>query len=323
MLKIGIVGTGGMGTVHYSNYQHIDKVKVVAFVGKSEKSKEKGRQLDLPVYESIDLMCKNEDIDIVDICTPTYLHYDHVKSALNNSKHVICEKPLTLSLDKAKDLYDLAKTKQRHLYVAQVVQFTKSSDVLREIVSDNRFGKPLDAVFERLSAKPNWSNDSWMFDKSKAGLIPYDLHIHDLDLITSLFGKPKNIKVQKSQGILNFPEHYRFLYEYKDLNVVGEAAWFNAQIPFTARWRVYFEKALLVFDGSSLIAYLSDDDPVEFDISEKEKIETGINVPPTEMYLIQLRHFVDCVRKNIASPIVTKAQVLETLSILEAITDLN
>ena len=319
MLNVAIVGLGGMGTVHYMNYKHIDGVKVVGFVGRSDKSKEKAEDLGLPIYKTISEICKNEEVDIVDICTPTYLHPDHVKEGLENNKNVICEKPLALNSKDAKELFALAKTKGLHLYVAQVVQFTRQTEILREIVEDQRFGKPLDAIFERLSEKPNWGSDSWMFDKEKAGLIPFDLHIHDLDMIVSLFNKPNKVNVQKTEGILDFPEHYRFIYNYEGLNVIGEAAWFNAQIPFTARWRVYFEKAYLVNDGEKLIAYLDEGDKIEYDVEEKLKIETGINVPPTQMYLNELKHFVDCIKKDIDSSIVTSKQVISTIEILESI----
>ncbi|NLW15164.1 MAG: Gfo/Idh/MocA family oxidoreductase [Erysipelothrix sp.] len=323
MLKVGIVGLGGMGTVHYMNYKHIPQVKVVACVGTTDADKEKAKQWDLPIFDSIEAMGKEVDLDIVDICTPTFLHKDHVEQALNLNKNVICEKPLALKSEDAKYLFDLAKDKGKHLYVAQVVQFMKQTEILRQIINEGKYGKPLDAVFHRLSAKPNWGSGSWMFDKSKAGLIPYDLHIHDLDLIVSLFGAPDSVEIQETQGILDFPEHYRFLYNYDGLNVVGEAAWFNANIPFTAKWTVYFEKAFLVNDQNGLILYPSDGEAIIYDIEEENKIETGINVPPTEMYLNELKHFVACILEDIDSPIVTEKQVISTLEILETISQLN
>ncbi len=318
MLKVGIVGLGGMGTVHYMNYKHIDDVEVVGFVGQSESDIKKAKEFNLPIFDSITKMTESLDVDVVDICTPTFLHHEHVLEALNNDKHVICEKPLTLNSNEAEELFELAASKNLHLYVAHVVQFMNQTKVLRDIIESKKFGKPLDGVFERLSAKPNWGSDSWMFDKEKAGLIPFDLHIHDLDLIISLFGKPKDSKYYKTQSLLDFPEHFRFLYEYDGLNVVGEAAWFNANIPLTARWRVYFEKGYVVNDGSRLIAYPENGEAIEYDVTEKNLIETGINVPPTEMYLNELKHFVKCIQKDIDSPIVTKDQVIETIKLLES-----
>src|SRR5690554_7691016 len=83
MIKIGLVGTGGMKTVHYHNYMEIDNCEVVALVGKSKKDFEKAEMWNLPIYESIDEMLDAHAVNVVDVCTPTFLHYDHVKSALN------------------------------------------------------------------------------------------------------------------------------------------------------------------------------------------------------------------------------------------------
>lgn len=319
MIRVAIVGLGGMGTVHFMNYKHIPNVEVVGLVGNSESSVNKSAEWNLPLYSTITELCENENVDVIDICTPTFLHKENVMEALSVDKHVICEKPLALSSKDAKEMFDFAKEKNKSLFVAQVVQFMKQTEILREIVKNETFGKPLDAVFQRLSAKPNWGSDSWMFDKNKAGLIPYDLHIHDLDLIVSLFGKPSKIDTFETQGLLDFPEHYRFIYSYDNLNVVGEAAWLNAQIPFTAQWKIYFEKAYLVNDGNSLIAYRDKGEPIIYDVTEKNKIETGLNVPPTEMYLNQLQHFIDCIEKGIDSNIINDKQVIDTLSILEEI----
>lgn len=317
MIKIGIVGLGGMGTVHYMNYKHIDGVEVVAVVGASESDIQKSKEWGLPIFDTISKLCEMHDVDVIDICTPTFLHFTHVEEALINNRNVICEKPLTLKSELARELFELAKEKNKHIYVAHVVQFMKQTEILRDLVENQTYGKPLDAYFERLSARPQWGTGSWMFDKDKAGLIPYDLHIHDLDVIVSLFKTPKEMTYTKSQGILDFPEQYRFSYKYDNLNVVAEAAWFNAQIPFTARWRVYFERGYLVNTGDSLILYPEEGEPIEYDIEERIKIETGINVPATGMYLAELEHFIDCIRKDVDTPYVSQEQIIDVLGVLE------
>jgi predicted dehydrogenase len=165
------------------------------------------------------------------------------------------------------------------------------------MVKDGRFGRVLDAVFLRLSACPKWAGGGWLFDKAKSGLLPFDLHIHDLDLIISLFGKPESYEVFSGgrEGI-GYQEYYRFLYRYKGLNVCAEAAWYNADIPFTASWRVYFEKAVALYDGNKLIVYKNEGPPEEFDIEEKIKIPTGINLPPTGMFYEELSLFLNRIR---------------------------
>jgi predicted dehydrogenase len=321
MIRVGIVGTGGMGTVHYHNYQHIDDAEVVAVVGGSEKSRQRASDWNVTHYSSIDQCAQSEDIDVFDICTPTYLHKQHVMEALSNNKHAITEKPIALNRKDAEEMYALADRIGKRLFVGQVLQFTKEIEVLRGLVQSEEYGQPLDAHFERLSACPRWVESSWLFEREKSGLIPFDLHIHDLDVIVSLFGKPSNFSFTSCKGRdKSYEEHFRFLYNYDDLHICAEAAWFNADIPFTAHWRVYFENALLVNDGESLTAYQFDHDPRVFDTEEELKISTGINLPPTGMFHKELSHFMDCIRKGVPSDKVTRVQVLTVVELLEEIT---
>lgn len=321
MTRVAIVGTGGMGTVHYHNFQHIDNAEVVAVVGRSEKSRQKALDWDVSHYKSIDQCAQSEDLDVFDICTPTFLHKQNVMQALNNNKHAITEKPIALTKKDAEEMYALADEKGRLLFVGQVLQFTKEIDVLRGLVQSEEYGKPLDAHFERLSACPRWVENSWLFDKEKSGLLPFDLHIHDLDVIVSLFGKPENFSFTSCKGRdKTYEEHFRFLYKFNELNICAEAAWFNADIPFTARWRVYFENAVLVNDGTTLTAYQFDKKPLVFDTEEELKIPTGINLPPTGMFHKELSHFMDCIREGVPSDKVTREQVLTVVGLLEEIT---
>lgn len=318
MIKIALVGTGGMGTVHYNNYQHIDGCKVTALVGITDQSKECSTQWGVPLFADIESMAKDQRVDVVDICSPTFLHKDHVEQALQHGFNAITEKPVALHLNDALEMFDLARKQGKLLFVGQVLQFTKEVEVLRNLVRSGEYGKPLDGYFERLAACPRWVQGGWLFDKEKSGLLPFDLHIHDLDVIISLFGKPEQFSFT-SCGNANksFKEHYRFTYNYATMNVGAEAAWFNADFPFTARWRVYFENAVLVNDGSTVTAYPLGETPRVFDTEEDLLIPTGINLPPTGMFQRELSHFMQCIREGKPSPVVSQEQVLTVIGLLE------
>ena len=106
-------------------------------------------------------------------------------------------------------MFALAEEKGVNLYVAQVLQFTREVEVLRKLVREGTYGRPLDAVFQRLSARPEWAQGGWLFDKSKSGLVPFDLHIHDLDVIVSLFGVPDQAECRPCGGpAMDSPELY-------------------------------------------------------------------------------------------------------------------
>ena len=218
-------------------------------------------------------------------------------------------------------MYAAADTAGRQLYVAQLLQFSREVEALRAVVADERYGKPLDACFERLSACPQWTQGGWLLDARRSGLLPFDLHIHDLDVIVSLFGKPETVAYTSCGGAGKaYREQYRFSYGYAGLHVNAEAAWFNAAIPFTARWRVYFERGMIIGDAQGVTGYGADGDVTAFDVEDEVKIPTGINLPPTGWFLRELTHFTDCARRGVASERVPRAQVLAVLEVLEQIT---
>lgn len=320
MIRVGIVGLGGMGEVHYRNYEKIEDAEVAAFVSSSNKGNEKAKGLGLPHYGSIKEMVENEDIQVVDICTPNYLHKENVLEALNLGKHVIVEKPMALHKSDAEEMFALAEKKNLRLFVAHVLQFTKEMEILRGYVRSGELGRPLDGFFLRIAGKPGWSTDGWLFKKEKSGVIPFDLHIHDLDMIVSLFGKPEKYSYTSSgnEGI-GYKEQYRFTYSYDDLHVAAEAAWFDADFPFTQSFRVYFEKGLLVRERDELILYEKDKGERKLDITDKVLVSTGINLPPTGMFYNELTHFLECIREGKDSSIVTKEQVLTVIELLEDI----
>lgn len=320
MIRIAIVGTGGMGTVHYHNYAHIPGCQVAALVGITEQSRQSAAEWGLPLYPDIASMARAQSVDVVDVCTPTFMHKEHVTQALSLGLHAITEKPVALRAQDAREMFDLAERQGKLLLVAQVLQFTKEIEILRGLVRGGEYGKPLDAHFERLAAAPRWSQNGWLFDREKSGLLPFDLHIHDLDIIVSLFGRPERVSFTSCGGADRaYKEHYRFLYGYPTLNVSAEAAWFNADFPFTARWRVYFEQAVLVNEAGSLTAYAFDHPPRVFDTADEIQIPTGINLPPTGMFYRELSHFMECIREQKPSTRVSEDQVLTVIELLEQI----
>ena len=320
-MRVLLVGAGGMGSAHYRNYLQIPNAHVQALVGVSEADRAAGSKWGLPVYGSIAEAISREPAEIADLCVPTYLHEPLAVEAFAQGLHVITEKPCSLSRKSAETMFRAARDAGRQLYVAQVAQFTRETEVLRETVRDERYGRPLDAVFERISSRPAWIQGGWLFEKGKSGLLPFDLHIHDLDLMVSLFGTPEQIRAVPCAENLGLKDHLRVEYAWENgMTACGEAAWFNACVPFTARWRVYFERGMVVCDGSSVTGYGADGEIILFDTTDPDQIAAGdINLPANGWFFRELRHFLQCAERNEPSPLIPENQVLAVLSLLEKI----
>lgn len=321
VLKIGLVGVGGMGKVHYANYQKIPDCQVAAVCGSSRRARDTAGQWGVPCFDTVTAMTRSCDLDVVDICTPTYTHHDLVMESLACGRHVICEKPIALSTADAREMLDEAQRRGLGLYIAQVLQFTKEVQALRRVTESGEYGKPLDACFERLSACPRWAQDGWLFDGAKSGLLPYDLHIHDLDVIVSVFGRPQGFRLTSCQGPeRTYPEQIRIDYDFGGFHVNAESAWFHADIPWTARWRVYYEDGMLINDGNSLVAYPFEAEPRVFDTADEVVVSTGINVPPCGWFYTELSHFLSCIRSGgVPTPWVSRDQLLTVMEILEEV----
>lgn len=110
-IHVGVIGTGFIGPVHIEALRRLGYVQVDAIADVSrEIAQEKAAQLHVPkAYGNYQELIDDPEIESVHICTPNYLHYDMVKAVLKAGKHVICDKPLALNAEQARELSDCAK----------------------------------------------------------------------------------------------------------------------------------------------------------------------------------------------------------------------
>lgn len=108
-IKAAIVGTGFIGPAHLEALRRLPNVEVVALCEVTQElANEKAKTLGIPRAYTFDEMLKQDDIDVVHICTPNFLHYAQAKAVLEAEKHVICEKPLAVKIHEAEELVKIA-----------------------------------------------------------------------------------------------------------------------------------------------------------------------------------------------------------------------
>ena len=112
-IKVGVIGTGFIGPAHVEALRRLNMIDVIALADiDDEVAQSKAAMLGVEqAYGDYKELLKNADIQAVHICTPNYLHYDMVKKALMAGKHVVCEKPLAVSVKEAEELVELAEQK--------------------------------------------------------------------------------------------------------------------------------------------------------------------------------------------------------------------
>ena len=305
MLKVGLVGVGGIAVTHIQAWNSMDDVELVALCDaqKERLATYEGKHC----YTDFDEMLQNEELDIVDVCAPTFLHVQFSQKALERGIHVVCEKPLSLDPADARRLYDIAEKHNCKFMVAQVLRFENDYMILKQLYENQSYGKLLSLSMRRLSGMPGWSQNNWMTQKNKSGFAAFDMHIHDLDFCIYAFGAPKNAIRHRSNALDQ--DYIHAIYEYEDFFVTVEAAWFAAPYSFNAGFRAQFERAVLEAGYGKFT--LLDWDGNELDLAEIATGPAAINLPASNGYFNELRYFADCVKEDKPQDVV-KAWEVET-----------
>ena len=307
MLKIGLVGVGGISGAHIPAWDAMEDVELVAICDIRPERMEP--YPDKHQYTDFDEMLAKEEIDILDICLPTYLHVDYAVKAMEKGIHVICEKPISLKEEDVERAYSTAKKMNVKFMVAQVLRFWPEYELLKEIYDTQKYGKLLSGYMNRIGSCPKWSWDNWMKDPNRSGLVPYDLHVHDLDFMVYAFGKPTNVQSHRSKR----PEqdYISVTYDFDDFFITAETAWYAAPLPFQAGFRFQFEEALVTYTDGKCMIYQNDDTII--DLSAEAEGDTGsINLPKSNAYANEIRYFTDCVIGD-TFPEKVKGEELETV----------
>ena len=294
MLNIGIIGCGFMGTMHANCYKNLEGVRLAAVADLSaEKAQALAEGTDAVIFtEGKDLIAQ-ANLDIIDICLPTYLHTEFALLAMDKVKYLFIEKPVALTVMESEAL--LAKQAETgcQVQVGQVIRFWDEYVALREIVNSGKYGKVVNANFRRISPTPTWGWQDWLRDPSLSGGAAQDLHIHDIDYVLSLFGEPKQVfSVKNKHSEKN--SYINTLMVYEDHPVTVEGTWdLPESHPFQATFRVVFEDAVVENDGGKFMLY-TENGAEEIQIAKKEIAASGGiagNISDLGGYINELSYF--------------------------------
>jgi predicted dehydrogenase len=264
MVRIGLVGLGFMGWIHYLGARGLKNARVAAVCSRDQKKLAgdwtsirgnfgpPGEKVDLSAikrFDSLDALLADPDIDLIDVCNPTHLHPESALAALKAGKNVIVEKAIAMLPEQADEMLAAAKKANRLLMVAHVLPFVPEFAFAAEAARDGRYGKLLAGHFKRIISRPDWSAD--IGDAAKTGGPAIDLHIHDTHFIGLLAGVPKAVF---STGIMenDVVQHLTTQYIYglggPSITCSSGALAMSGR-PFTHGYEVYFERATLIFES--------------------------------------------------------------------------
>lgn len=317
MLKVGLIGCGFMGTMHANCYKNIEGVELVALADlRKEKAEELAAGTNATIYGDGKDLIANADVDVIDICLPTYLHSEYAILAMDKVKYVFCEKPVALTKEQGEQMIKKANDTGCNVQIGQVIRFWDEYVKLKEIIDAKTYGKVINANFRRISPIPTWGWNNWLLDTELSGGAAQDLHIHDMDYVLSVFGKPNEMKSMKN--ICGEENSYiNSLLGYDDFVVSVEGTWaLPGTHPFEASFRVVFEQAVVENGGAGFMLYTTEGaDKIEIEKAEVlgEGFKGG-NISDLGGYYNELVYFTDCAKNKKPIEKATLTQGVESLN---------
>lgn len=305
MVKVALIGAGFIAQTHASAYKKIKNAEIVAVADKIEETGMKFAQdYNVKYYKDSDEIFKDNNIDMVDICVPTFLHEAMVLKAAAAKKNIFCEKPLALSLEQADNMIKAVKDNGVKAMVGHALRFWPEYMKVKEYIESKVLGKPLQAFCQRLAVTPDWHQGNWGASEKFGGGAALDLHIHDLDYLTWLFGKPSIVMAQGIYDPIKKEEgglvHITTTIEFENkVSASAEGGWaFKGAFPFTMSLRILCEKGTIdwIFRAGKNIDERSQNTEIKvykndgsIEILEPEKFDA---------FYAELNYFIDCIESN-------------------------
>ncbi|MFG1911322.1 Gfo/Idh/MocA family protein [Kribbella sp. NPDC048928] len=314
MIKVGLIGGGGIASAHIKGYRaHAGKIGVTAVADAVEETaKKRGEELGAAPYTDYQEMLASEELDAVDICLPHHLHRGAIVAAAEAGKHVLCEKPLCLSAEEAADVRKAVTENGVTLMCAHNQLFMPAVAKARELLQGGTIGtvyevRTTDSFYNDFDpSSMGWRASS----KTSGGGELIDTGYHPTYLMLHLAGgMPVEATAMLSTHRLKFMEgedSAQVLIRF-DNGVVGQlvTSWAYQPATSTERFSAVGELGSLTSDGTSLSYRLRSGETETFEFE------------PVDTFVAEIGHFADSLAGK-QRPLHTEEEGIAVLGILLA-----
>jgi predicted dehydrogenase len=315
-MKIGILGAGAMGNAHINGFKSLERQNgTYAAICDVDKTKcdAFAEKYGLRAYYDFDAMLADSEIELVDICLPSFMHEEFAVKAAGAKKHLLVEKPIAFTMEAARNIYAAAEKNGVRIMVAQVLRFWPEYLKIKEIYEAGEIGDIITIYAARLGQMVTWGE--WYKDPAKSGETLMNLTLHDIDFLHYMLGKPKSVYSAGTRDKMDNYNDVMNIFKFKNgVNAMVDGSFsMTAGYPFTMRMRVLGTKGTLEFtfisgenigpeSTSSLLMYKPDDGG--------KKVE----VEGYDAYGREIQYFLNCIEKNEPTDAVSKESILTVLS---------
>lgn len=210
-IKFAIIGCGRIGNRHANHINNFGELVAVCDIVE-KKAVELSKTFSCNYYLNLKDMLKNEsNIDVVSICSPNGLHYEHSIESLNYNNNVLCEKPLALSAFHSAEMIKLAEKKNLRLFAIKQNRFNPPVMAVKHAIEEGRFGKIFNVQLSCFwNRNENYYKNSWKGSLDLDGGTLYTQFSHFIDLLYWLIGDIKDFEIYANNfmhnGVIEFED---------------------------------------------------------------------------------------------------------------------
>ena len=327
--KVAIIGAGFITDIHMESYHRfVPEAEVVAvYARKIEKAKAFAEKHRIPKwYDDIDKALNDSGCEVVDICLPNYLHAEATLKAAAAGKHIIIEKPLSVTLEEADAMIAACKKAGVKLMYAEELCFAPKYERVRQMVNEGAIGK---IYMLKQSEKHSGPHTDWFYDiKFSGGGVMMDMGCHAIGWFRWMLGNAKAKSVYASMSTVLHTERTKgednsiVIIEFENgVTAVAEDSWAKHG-GMDDRCEVYGTGGVMyadLFMGNAAITYSKHGYGYAM-----EKADTTVGWSFTvfeeafnQGYPHELKHFIECIQQN-KQPLVTGEDGRAVLEIIYA-----
>jgi predicted dehydrogenase len=222
-IRMGVVGAGGFGLYALQHFTQIPGVTLVGMAGTHrEAAFAVTQRFGIPDIEDVDALVGRPDVDLIYIATPPFLHHEQAMKALQAGKHVICEKPLAMTLAQADEMIALAKQKHVALIANLMQRYNPLYEIIRELIESKVLGEFLHGYFENYASDEGLGPQHWFWDRTKSGGIFIEHGVHFFDMFAGWLGPGEVVSAQRTiRPGTNLEEQVNCTVRYRDRMLVN------------------------------------------------------------------------------------------------------
>ena len=254
-IRIGVIGTGFAGSTHARASVGLSGARLTAIAAATIAEAEPlATELGVRVAPDAAALSASEDVDLVVVASPTYLHAEHVIAAAKAGKHVFCEKPIARTLEDARAMVRACDDAGVRLAIGHVVRFFPEYRRAKELLDAGALGRAAVATLTR-GTLPVGAARAWYLDPAKSGGVVLDLMLHDLDVLRWWFGEPARVYGKRLAGG-GAVDYALATLRYLDRPIVQlEASWAE-HAGFRTTFEIRGDRGMLAHDSRAVAPFV-------------------------------------------------------------------